>query len=217
MLVVHVLGGVLHELHTGPALGADSHPVPRVQKGGPVIREQNRAAFLSMVERAGPLPTSALASDEPAPIVINIPGAKLLSSRGSGSNGRQHHHARARDVKLQREGTWGQVLLRLGMNGFPFVEGPSAKIASNGMGGRFKARSVTLTRICPKRYHCDSADNLRALFKATLDGVADALGVNDNVFVDNPTEYDIQNGRIGIRYEQIAGPWGVRITIEPAL
>lgn len=160
-----------------------------------------------------------------SPIVINIPGAKLLSSRGSGGNGRQHRFAKAHEVKQHRHGAMMSTV-----EAIVRVPGYAANVVRHarsiedwvisarriGTHDPFRVRLVILSRVCPRRYFCDGADNLRALFKATLDGVSDALGVNDKVFVDNPTESDIQNGKIAIRYEQIDGAWGVRITIEPA-
>lgn len=165
-----------------------------------------------------------------SPIVITIPGAKLLSSRGSGSNARQHHHARGREVAEHRQGANYRTVEAL-CRAIPGVRAEVLRWTDKGLvlmarSYRFasqpadaalvKVRSVAFARLCPKRFFCDGADNLRALFKATLDGVADALGVNDKVFVDNPTESDIQSGKIAIRYEQIDSAWGVRITIEPA-
>ena len=172
--------------------------------------------------------------DVTSPIVINIPGAKLLSSRGSGSNGRQHRHAKSRDVAEQRAGAdahavaalckvpeYQAEIARWTGGAKPTLSSRPILVAKIHGAGRttlvdtlFPAKRVTLTRLCPKRYFCDGADNLRALFKATLDGVSDALGVNDKVFVDNPTDEQIQAGAIAIRYDQIVGPWGIRITIE---
>lgn len=153
-----------------------------------------------------------------SPIVVNLPGVKLLSSSGSGANGRQHHHAKSRETRSNREGANLNVAKALMDSGHSIV--PDGRYKSGAImfvaNVSFAARRVTMTRVCPRRYFCDGADNLRSLFKATLDGVADALGVNDKVFADNPTESDIQSGKIGITYKQIDGPWGLRIEIEPA-
>lgn len=64
--------------------------------------------------------------------------------------------------------------------------------------------TVTLTRVAPRML---DSDNLSSAFKALRDGVADALGVNDN------------DGRISWRYDQQRGrikEYAVRITIEAA-
>lgn len=155
---------------------------------------------------------------EPSPIIINIPGAKLLSSKLS-KNERTHRFAKAAETRLHREGANAAVSKALGavpgyrsmLNGlYPsgeprFIVRPS-----------FKTALVVLSRLCPRRYFADDGDNAATLLSATRDGVADALGINDKVFKVNPTESDIQSGRIAIRYEQIDGDWGVRIIIEPA-
>ena len=78
----------------------------------------------------------------------------------------------------------------------------------------FSARRVTFTRICPKRYFCDPGGNLATLFKATEDGVADALGVNDKTFVPVAPGQEVPAGKIGVWYEQVDGPWGIRIKID---
>lgn len=149
------------------------------------------------------------------PIVVTIPGARLLSSRSSGNN-RLHPHARAKEARTHRQGANAHAAKALGA-----LPGVSMFLEETGVfrpspSCRPRVRSVTLARLCPARYFCDQ-DNLRALFKATLDGVADALGVNDKVFTDNPIEARLNTGWIAITYEQIAGDWGVRITIEPAI
>ena len=155
--------------------------------------------------------------DMTAPIVINIHGAKLLSKELS-KNARIHPLKKARVVKRHRVGANAKTVAAI-VHKVPRMRPkslPNGLVALTYDGNPISVRSVTLARICPTRYFADSGDNANNILSPIRDGVADALGVNDKVFVDNPTELDIQNGKIGIRYEQIDGPWGVRITIEPA-
>jgi len=58
---------------------------------------------------------------------------------------------------------------------------------------------VTLTRVAPRRL---DDDNLATAFKNVRDGVADAIGVDD------------RDPRISWRYDQTAGDYAVRISIE---
>ena len=60
---------------------------------------------------------------------------------------------------------------------------------------------VTITRIAPSR-GLDPHDGLGAALKGVIDGVADALGVDD------------RDPRVTWRLEQERGPWGVRIRVE---
>lgn len=157
------------------------------------------------------------------PIVVNIPGAKLLSSKGSGANRRGHWGGHAKDTASHRAGVNSSTAKAIAAywGGF-FVEllhrkkKPQHYYAARRGGEFLQARRVTITRICPEQYFADGGDNLKSLCKPVLDGVADALGVNDKVFDANPTEKQIQTGWIALTHEQIAGDWGVRITIEPA-
>lgn len=156
-------------------------------------------------------------------IVVNIPGARILSSSGSGSNGRQHWAARGREVGEHRTGANVAVVHAIQALGHGYraevyrrsPQGtPRSLIARIHGCGRtthedtiYPARRVTLTRIHPAgRAIRDEDDNLRAAFKATKDGVADALGLDD--------ASRNQGGRIEWVYNQIVGPWGIRITIE---
>lgn len=158
-----------------------------------------------------------------SPIVVDIPGARILSSSGSGSNGRQHWAAKGREVEAHRTGANVAVVkaIQAHADGYKAeVYKRSAKgtplslIARIHGAGRathedtiYPARRVTLTRIHPKgRPVRDEDDNLRAAFKGTKDGVADALGLDD--------ASRNQGGRIEWVYNQIVGPWGIRITIE---
>lgn len=151
-----------------------------------------------------------------SPIVVNIPGARILSSSGSGSNGRQHWTAKSGEVESHRTGANGQVaaaILRSASGAYVIKakwrdNGSFICMTAEGPGGScYPARRVTLTRIHPKgRPIRDEDDNLRAAFKGTKDGVADALGLDD--------ASRNQGGRIEWVYNQIVGPWGIRITIE---
>jgi hypothetical protein len=60
---------------------------------------------------------------------------------------------------------------------------------------------VTVTRIAPSR-GLDPHDGLPASAKAVIDGVADALGVDD------------RDPRVTWRIDQRRGPWGVEIKLE---
>jgi hypothetical protein len=156
-----------------------------------------------------------------APIVVNIPGAKLLSKELS-KNARIHPLKKARITAKHRTGTNGRVVCEL-VDHDPVVisrlrtrdDGRPCFTAYTLAGELYRAGRVTLARIAPKRYSADG-DNLQTLLSSIRDGLADALGVNDKVFVTNPTEEQRNAGAIGIEYHQIDGPWGVRITIEPA-
>jgi hypothetical protein len=150
------------------------------------------------------------------PIVVIIPGAKLLSSELS-KNARIDRFTKARITRKHRQGTNGVVARAMGAL-------PGYRCATR---GAYKdgspiwrvepapaVRSVTLTRICPPARFADG-DNVSTLLSAIRDGLADAIQVNDKVMVPNPTGKALDPGQIGITYEQIAGAWGVRITIEP--
>lgn len=146
-------------------------------------------------------------------IVIDIPGAKLLSSELS-KNARIDPRKKAGITAKHRSGANIAVVkriheLRLAEPMLNLATRPSSLFTHP----LLKARSVVLTRICPERHMADG-DNASTLLSATRDGVADALGVNDKVFVDNPTDEQIQAGAIALGYDQIVGTWGIRITIE---
>ena len=162
-----------------------------------------------------------------SPIVVNIPCARILSSSGSGSNGRQHWAAKGREISKHRSGANAAVVREIAQScdGYRVevlrwidpnnaLKGPSSFVARIHGAGRathedtiYPARRVTLTRVHPAgRAIRDEDDNLRAAFKATKDGVADALGLDD--------ASRNQGGRIEWVYNQIVGPWGIRITIE---
>ena len=157
-----------------------------------------------------------MGANQVSPIVVNIPGARILSSSGSGSNGRQHWAAKAREVAEHRAGAavWtcnAITSARLGYAGYfsdLIINNTSIPVARHERTqALYPARRVTLTRIHPKgRPVRDEDDNLHAAFKGTKDGVADALGLDD--------ASRNQGGRIEWVYNQIVGPWGIRITIE---
>jgi hypothetical protein len=79
----------------------------------------------------------------------------------------------------------------------------------------FPVARVLFTRICPARHFCDPGGNLATMFKPVEDGTADALGVDDKLFVPTHPSMPVQSGKIGVWYDQIDGPWGVRIMIVP--
>jgi hypothetical protein len=155
-------------------------------------------------------------------IVVRLPGVKLLSTRGSGANGSEDRWTKARSKETHRTGANANVAKSLG--GLPgrwcFVmqrkKKPKDYWTVSGREGPFVASRITFTRICPKRFFCDPGGNLATLFKATEDGVADALGVDDKTFAITPPGAEVQSGTVGVWYEQIDGPWGLRITIESA-
>lgn len=86
-------------------------------------------------------------------MIVNIP-----IKTGRGQNDREHHMARHRRVKKERETTCLIVKAALPSRGLPC--------------------RVTLTRLSTGVL--DAHDNLRASMKALVDGVADALGIADN-------------------------------------
>jgi hypothetical protein len=154
---------------------------------------------------------------ESSPIVVNIPGAKLLSSKGAGANCSDHRMVKAKEKKRQRRGANARVLQAyqaLGYLGFLAVN--RSMFARHAKTGKPPpVARVLFTRICPKRHFCDEGDNLSSLFKPTRDGTADALGVDDNLFVPTHPSMPVQYGKIGVWYEQIDGDWGVSITVWP--
>jgi hypothetical protein len=155
-------------------------------------------------------------------IVVYIPGAKLLSTRGSGANTSEHWAKRGADKGDNRHGanTWTVNAITSAHRGSylavlsKVVSRCAMFVAVDCTGKPYPARRVTFTRICPKRHFCDPGGNLATLFKATEDGVADALGVDDKTFAITHPSAEVQSGTIGVWYEQIDGPWGLRITIE---
>jgi crossover junction endodeoxyribonuclease RusA len=83
-------------------------------------------------------------------------------------NGRGHWAEKARAVKSARKAAWAAALAA-GVKSLP---------ASDGY-----AIAVT---VYPKTQNAIDADNAVASLKATLDGIADALGVDDRTF-DTPS------------------------------
>ena len=169
-----------------------------------------------------PLAPGCLAAEATRHIVVNIPGAMLLSSRGSGANSRQHDIARGIEKAKHRAGANGLVVKALcaaDAGIWPHRRIEKSRVVwtakNQHTGSLFLAERILFSRLCPKQYFCDS-DNLSSLFKATRDGVADALGVDDALFEVTHPSMPVQSGTIGCWYEQIDCAWGVRITIEPA-
>jgi hypothetical protein len=151
------------------------------------------------------------------PIVVTIPGAKLLSSELS-KNARIDRFTKARVTKMHRQGA--NVVVATTMGALPGYRCTTRGTYKDGLpiwrvNPAPAVRSVTLTRICPVTHFADG-DNASTLLSAVRDGLADAIQVNDKVMVPNPTGKRLAPGQIGITYEQIAGDWGVRITIERA-
>jgi crossover junction endodeoxyribonuclease RusA len=83
-------------------------------------------------------------------------------------NGRGHWAEKARAVKAARQAAWAAAL--------------AAGVKSLPLGYPF-AIAVT---VYPKTRNAIDADNAVASLKASLDGIADALGVDDQTF-DTPT------------------------------
>lgn len=78
--------------------------------------------------------------------------------------------------------------------------GPVRLIRGLSKGVPWKA-IVTITRVAPSR-GLDPHDGLGASLKGVVDGVADALGVDD------------RDPRVTWRFEQRRGPWAVEIEVE---
>lgn len=83
-------------------------------------------------------------------------------------NGRGHWAAKARAVKTARQSAWAAAL--------------AAGVKSLPVDGGF---SIAVT-VYPKTRNLIDADNAVASLKASLDGLADALGVDDRTF-ETPT------------------------------
>lgn len=156
-------------------------------------------------------------------IVVNVPGAKLLSSKGAGANCSDHPQVRAKEKAKHRAGANTRTAAQIQVNDPRYQlcivgwTGNGIQVvlsARDRMDRPFPARRVVFTRICPRRYFCDEGDNLPAMLKPTRDGVADALGRNDKDFVLVPPGAEVPAGKVGVHYEQVDGPWGLRITIE---
>lgn len=157
-----------------------------------------------------------------SPIIINIHihGAKLLSTELS-KNARIDPRKKARITAKHRAGANGRVVCEL-VDRDPMVisrlrarpDGRRCFTAYTLAGALYQARHVTIARIAPARYSADG-DNLQTLLSSVRDGTADALGVNDKTFVLSPPGSPVQSGCIGVWYDQICGPWGIRITIVP--
>lgn len=96
--------------------------------------------------------TAAISFDLPFPAKILWP------------NGRGHWAEKARAVKSARRVAWASAL--------------AAGVKSLPVGGGF-AIAVT---VHPKTRNAIDADNAVAALKASLDGIADALGVDDRTF-----------------------------------
>lgn len=102
------------------------------------------------------------------------------------SNLREHWRQRASRAKLHRTTAWAELRAA---DKEPRLLGPV---------------TVTLTRIAPRPL--DGHDNLRASLKATVDGVADWLGVPDN------------DPRVRWEYAQAKGApkvYAVRVEVAP--
>lgn len=102
----------------------------------------------------------------------------------SESNERSHPFERARRVKEHRKTAGWQTRAKVDHREL---------LATSDV-------DVTLTRVAPSGGLDD--DNLRGALKAIRDGVADALGVDDG------------DPRVGWKYGQRRGPYGVEVTIE---
>lgn len=151
------------------------------------------------------------------PIVVTIPGAKLLSSELS-KNARIDRWTKARITKSHRQGANVAAVKTMGaLPGYSCTTRGAYKDGSPiwRVHPTPAVRSITLTRICPAEHFADG-DNASTLLSPIRDGLADAIQVNDKVMVPNPTGKALDAAQIAITYEQIAGDWGVRITIEPA-
>lgn len=79
-------------------------------------------------------------------------------------NGRGHWAEKARAVKAARQSAWAAAL--------------AAGVKSLPVGGGF----AIFVTIHPKTRNAIDADNAVASLKASLDGIADALGVDDRTF-----------------------------------
>lgn len=109
----------------------------------------------------------------------------------SETNQREHWSARHLRRKGQRFTAWARTFAGL-VNAFP-VRDVFTPVSWH----------VTLTRVAPRRL---DQDNLAGSFKATIDGIADALGVDD------------ADPRVTWAYEQRRGGRGeyaVLVRIEP--
>lgn len=116
-------------------------------------------------------------------------------------NRREHWAQRAKRAKAERRLAWGSVLEWFQSRA---MVTPDTQFVRNVWVGRIgDPLVVTLTR---EGVRLMDGDGLQASFKAIRDGVADALGVNDN------------DPRVTWRYEQRkAKQYGVVIRIEPRL
>lgn len=114
------------------------------------------------------------------PVLVRIP-LRLVSE----ANTRSHWAVRARRVKAQR---WAVAASLRGFGGLPALP-----------------VIVTLKRVAPSPGL--DGDNLQSSCKASRDGVADALGVDD------------RDPRVEWRYEQCRGKpgeWALEICVSPA-
>jgi hypothetical protein len=112
------------------------------------------------------------------------------------TNQREHWGAKARRVKAQRSAA--AMLTRLAMRKLQ-IRGPP-------WGLPILPALVTLTRILGHRGRpLDGHDNRRAAFKAVVDGIAEALQVNDG-----------DETRVQWKYapEEKGSAWAIRIRIE---
>jgi hypothetical protein len=89
-------------------------------------------------------------------LFVRIPGMRLQST----ANLREHHMVKAKRTKKQRG--CAKMVVGSVVRGIPWTE--SAYLL------------VTITRVAPREL---DDDNLATACKATRDGIADALGIND--------------------------------------
>lgn len=104
----------------------------------------------------------------------------------------QHGHW-SKKAKLRREQRAMAGLHTLTVGSVQFVRGLSKHVP-------WKVE-VTITRVAPSR-GLDPHDGLGAALKGVIDGVADALGVDD------------RDPRVVWKLEQRRGPWAVEISVR---
>lgn len=154
------------------------------------------------------------------PLIITIPGVRILSSKLS-KNARGHWGGASREAREHRHGANVQTAKGIANMVPGYVvehwhrpKPPTPVLVARIYGaGRcewydhvYPARKVTLHRWVPNERWMADSDNLSTLFKPVRDGVADALGIDDK---DKTI-----GGRVAWAYSQERDPWGIRITIE---
>lgn len=119
-------------------------------------------------------------------VVLSFPASELMQNRSAGKHWSYAHEAKT----VQRQEAY--LLTRQAIN----ISGFEAKVSA--------AYRVEMT-FCPPDKRARDVSNLHAAMKAALDGIADAMGVNDKTFKQHAqSEGNVHHsGRVVVKVSEI--------------